>query len=65
MSKRKYTEHQEFTAFLGGIENDPSPSFGKFVEYDINGKEWKKEGIYYRENELLKEERFESFEENI
>lgn len=34
------------------------------MEYDLQGKEWKKEGVYYRTNELIKEEKFESFEEN-
>lgn len=30
----------------------------------MQGKEWKKEGLYFRENELIREEKFESFEHN-
>ena len=36
-----------------GFYNDDEP-FGKFVVYDANGNEWKKEGVYYRENEMLR-----------
>lgn len=43
------------------MEDEP---YGKFVEYDRAGKEWKKEGVYYRDNALISEEKFESFEEN-
>lgn len=43
------------------MEDEP---YGKFVEYDLQGKEWKKEGVYYREGDLIKEEKFESFEHN-
>lgn len=44
------------------LEDEP---FGKYVEYDVNGKEWKKEGVYYKTNDCLREEKFESFEENF
>ena len=47
-----------------GFYNDDEP-FGKFVVYDANGNEWKKEGVYYRENEMLRQEKFESFEVNL
>ena len=58
---------RQLTGFNGfcklGFFNDDEP-YGKFVSYDVNGKEWKKEGVYFRENELIKEEKFESFENN-
>ena len=31
----------------------------------MNGKEWKKEGVYYNNNDLIREQKFESFEENF
>ena len=46
-----------------GFFSDDEP-YGKFVVYDTHGKEWKKEGVYFREHELIREEKFESFENN-
>lgn len=46
-----------------GFFTDDEP-YGKFVVYDAQGKEWKKEGLYFREHELIREEKFESFEYN-
>ena len=39
--------------------------YGKFVQYDKNGKEWYPEGYYLSEKECVKRVNFESFEENV
>ena len=43
-------------------ENEP---YGKFVEYDIDGNEVQKMGVYAKEDYCVKELIFDSFEENL
>ena len=39
--------------------------YGKYVEYDREGNQWQKEGIYVKYGECIKEQVIDSFEENI
>ena len=38
--------------------------YGKYVEYDREGNQWQKEGIYVRYGECIKQCPIDSFEEN-
>jgi hypothetical protein len=48
---------------LGFFKNEEP--YGKFVQYEKDGKEWLPEGIYLSEKECVKRERIETFENNI
>jgi hypothetical protein len=54
-----YNAHCKLGYFLKG---EP---YGKYVEYDKDGKEWCPEGVYLSEKECVKKEHFESFEKNV
>lgn len=44
------------------FEDEP---YGKYVEYDLQGKEWAKQGIYYRENDCVAYAEIDDFMTNV